>query len=449
MFFLAEVFLLYRIMVLTRLKYPFSILIILVICLSASAQVVPKVAFILPLSGKYSRTGMEMKTSIEIALATLKKKSASLAFETLFYDNCSDPDSAGELGSKLREKNEVVMWAGGFPSNCSAVIARLADEAGIPYLVISSSKDTLTKSGYKYVFRIAPPSNDYNDGLVGWAIAVTQGDLPTAVLFEQDSTWQPALDDLHEDLESKWKGEIRYFNFPENLTDFPGLIGRLEIFKPQIIWIIGSSEKTSDFFRYCNEAQWIPSAFLLGTVGQSDSRFIDQVGKNADLVFGPGIWEHTFNYPGVEEFNYHFRRETGMFPDYHCAEAYAAVEVIYNMFSEDSFSERVSLAEALESIDIMTIFGRVRFEDFQDYTNQNRPMTIVLQVQDSVWRVVWPMQLGEVNYVYPVPEWRDRRKEAISRNYGNIMALLMFIITALLLYSSTKKRRELAKRINR
>ena len=58
---------------------------------------------------------------------------------------------------------------------------------------------------------------------------------------------------------------------------------------------------------------------------------------------------------------------------------------------------------------MMTAFGPVKFESKGDYDRQNFLETIVLQVIDGQFEVIWPEKFASKKYVYPVPRWRDRK----------------------------------------
>ncbi|MBI5166749.1 MAG: ABC transporter substrate-binding protein, partial [candidate division NC10 bacterium] len=61
------------------------------------------------------------------------------------------------------------------------------------------------------------------------------------------------------------------------------------------------------------------------------------------------------------------------------------------------------LRQALLQTDLMTPFGRVKFESFDNYTNQNRLPTLLVQWQKGKLVTVWPKEYAAADYVYPVP----------------------------------------------
>jgi len=52
--------------------------------------------------------------------------------------------------------------------------------------------------------------------------------------------------------------------------------------------------------------------------------------------------------------------------------------------------------------------GPIKFEDWEGYTNQDKPTTYVVQWIDGKLEVVWPLEAKSADLVYPVPEWSQR-----------------------------------------
>ena len=53
-----------------------------------------------------------------------------------------------------------------------------------------------------------------------------------------------------------------------------------------------------------------------------------------------------------------------------------------------------------------TPFGSIKF----DATGQNAHPTLVTQVQNQQYKVVWPPDAAEAKPIYPTPTWSQRRK---------------------------------------
>ena len=74
----------------------------------------------------------------------------------------------------------------------------------------------------------------------------------------------------------------------------------------------------------------------------------------------------------------------------------------------DVTKDRSAIRDALASTNVNTVFGPVKFEVFDGYTNQTKLPALLLQVQKGTdgnltWFTVWPVSVASQKYVYPVP----------------------------------------------
>jgi len=69
---------------------------------------------------------------------------------------------------------------------------------------------------------------------------------------------------------------------------------------------------------------------------------------------------------------------------------------------------REAVREALETTDMMTIYGPVKFKSYGKYERQNQLPTLVLQVQKGKFEIVWPQNVATSTANYPVPKWSER-----------------------------------------
>ena len=58
--------------------------------------------------------------------------------------------------------------------------------------------------------------------------------------------------------------------------------------------------------------------------------------------------------------------------------------------------------------DILHTTQRPKFEDFENFTNQVRFPSLVMQWQDGKLVTIWPRRLAPARYRYPVPKWSVR-----------------------------------------
>ncbi len=428
---------------------PRYILLLLLVSLFANmiTASAAEIVAILPLTGRFSPTGETMISALYLAYDNLPRKSRS-SFNLIIADNYGNPDSARVLAEYYSNNPEVIALLGGYPSDCCRKVTETANAHEIPHLIISSSEDSLTIQNSRWVFRIAPPSSHYNDGLVGWAATVAGKHRSIAVICEDHTRSEGAVNDLKNDLNSTWQGRTAYHFYDPGNRDNEELTSELSDSNPTIVWMIGNLIDVSKQLRDFRSANWIPVAFALGDAGLVTLDLYNISEGAAEYVYAPTVWWHTAPYPGTEKFASDFTTKHGQIPDYHTAEAYAAIQVINWAIENADQLDREQLRNALQRCDLATVMGKVKFDAFDGFQNQNRTQTMALQLIDKSWRLIWPLELAESNFVYPIPAWNDRETAQSSDLERIWLPFMMFLITGFLVISAIVRRKELMKRMD-
>lgn len=405
------------------------------------------IVVILPMKGRFSQAGELLNAGLKLAYENQPRKYRS-NINLVIVNNSSNPDSTYALAERYAADTDVIAILGGYPSECCREVTEVAGIFEIPHLIISSSEDSLTIDNSEWIFRIAPPSSHYNDGLVGWAATVAGNHRPVAVICESHQRSRGAAYDLRNDFETVWQGEITYHLYDPGHRRNERLIETLNDANPTLAWMIGNKFDVSRQLRDFRNADWIPVAFVLGDVNLVTPDLYSLSEETADYVYAPMVWWHTFPYMGVGELVDDFTSMHGKPPDYHVAEAYAAMQVIAYVIGNLDRLERDQVREALNQCEMQTVMGKVRFDAFSGFQNQNRVQTAVLQLIDGTWQTVWPLELADTDFVYPIPDWNDRETKERSDLKKYWLPLMMMLITGFMVISAMIRRKELMKRLN-
>jgi len=143
--------------------------------------------------------------------------------------------------------------------------------------------------------------------------------------------------------------------------------------------------------------------FAGGAAGFAIPDFLREAKGSAEHVVTTALWSPGMGYPGAREFAEKYRKRHGDYPSYHGAEAYSALHVVKDALERARTWRPEDVRQALGATNMMTAFGPVKFETRGDYDRQNFLETIVLQVIDGQFEVIWPEKFASKKYVYPVP----------------------------------------------
>ncbi len=156
------------------------------------------------------------------------------------------------------------------------------------------------------------------------------------------------------------------------------------------------------------ELDYNPKLFAF-TVGPATPNFIQTLGEDAEYVVTSSQWADTLQYRGIDIFGTSlryvelYREKFDSDPDYHAAGGTAAAIALQASIEQAGSLDSQKIRDALASLDMMTFYGRVRFD--QRGLNIYKPM-VVQQIQDGKLVTVWPPDGSERPLRYPTPPWR-------------------------------------------
>ncbi|MEJ0068627.1 MAG: ABC transporter substrate-binding protein [Pseudomonadota bacterium] len=114
-----------------------------------------KIGGLLPKSGFLALIGQACQRGRDLALPLLKDM--GYAVELMNADFESNPDMARTQAERLIRDGANVLL-GAFESGATLVIAQVAEQHGIPFVIDIGSEPTITERGFKFVFRNFPTS---------------------------------------------------------------------------------------------------------------------------------------------------------------------------------------------------------------------------------------------------------------------------------------------------
>src|SRR5690606_13809998 len=133
--------------------------------------------------------------------------------------------------------------------------------------------------------------------------------------------------------------------------------------------------------------------------GHSIQGFADQAGELSETVLTAGPWHGDRSQDAFHAFYDTFNKTYGHAPGEHEIEGYTAIYVLADALGRAEKLDRDSVRDALAATDMKTIFGPVKFEDVDGYTNQNRAMTDLSQWIGGKMITVYPQAAAQQELV--------------------------------------------------
>jgi branched-chain amino acid transport system substrate-binding protein len=382
---------------------------IALVALNAAAQEPLRLTIPLPLSGLQARTAQILRRSYEIAAEEINAaggiKGRKVTLQ--FADSRDRPAAARSIVRKIIDGKQQPLLFGEYSSACSHAVAELADEAGFPYLVVSGAADVITQQGYRWVFRLNAPNALYQRGLVAFLSAVvkprsaailyddSEFGISSAVAFRAAAE-RAGISVVYEEPFAKPEVVKQEFASPPTVQVDTKMLKALQ---PDVIFMSGYARDAVTLVTELRKGGVTPKVLAGGAAGFALPDFPREAKEAAERVVTTALWSPEIGYPGAKEFAAKYRARESELPSYHGAEAHAALHVVKDALERARSWKPDDVREALATTNLMTVFGRVRFETNEEFDQQNLLPTLVLQVINGKFEVVWPEQHATHAYV--------------------------------------------------
>jgi branched-chain amino acid transport system substrate-binding protein len=369
-----------------------------------------KVGVPLPLSGRHAPFGEIIKNSFVLAAEDVNAKGGvrgGYKLDLLFEDSRSDVQAARTVTEKLINQDKVVMLTGQYSSVETFPMSQMAQQYGMPFLCSTAAADQITEQGWKYIFRMVQPASEFDNGLKDFFEKVAKPKT-IAILFE-NTLFGTSTAAAMKDWATKNRVEVlMYEPYDAGSPDYRPLLLRVKERKADVIYMVSYLLDAVLLMRQAKEVDLNPQAFTGAAAGFSILPFIKGAGEVAEHVLSSTMWEPSVPYPGAMDYLKAYEKRFGSPPSYHGAQGYAAVYVVADVLNRAASLKPDDIVKALAATDLMTMYGRIRFESYAKFQNQTKLPTFVIQVQKGKFVTVWPKDVATAPVSYPTPAWSKR-----------------------------------------
>lgn len=360
-----------------------------------------------PVTGPYAAFGTKFYQAYNIAADEINAKGGikGRPIKIVFEDSQDKMDLGQTAAEKLIARKEIIAIIGGRLSGVGYAIAQICERAKMPYLVDHPSADIVTKSGFQWTFRLNPASSFNSVPLQQFLKNVATDVKKVACLYENTIYGKGVAEPFKKFLEENKYEIVVSEVYPPLALDYRDLLTKTKAANPDLVFMASNIPDSALILRQARELGLKPKMFSGAGAGFSISEFIEQATVAGNHVYSTGPWSGNPKDPAVQAFMKKFMQRFGKYPKEHEAEGYAAVYVIADALKRAKTLTREAVRDALAKTDMMTTFGKVKFENFDGYTNQNNGLkngqVVLSQWQEGKLVNVWPKDVAEADWIYP------------------------------------------------
>lgn len=318
---------------------------------------------VLPLTGSAQIYGESVKLGIELAFDELGQDPDQQQFELEVVDSQSEPDRAREELDRLYAAGAVGV-IGGVTTVEALEMVPVADEYDRVLVSPSASSPELTAIS-KNFYRVFP--SDFLEGTKMGTFAAQTLQLETAVILAAEGPYAVGVQQVFKSEFERHGGEVlEIIEFPENTSDFSGLLERVMTLKPSAVYLAAFAKEIGAMIKGLRERGF--EGTILTTSAFSASQAMERVGEDATGVFlTQTVFEPAEDNPKVQEFIEAFEGKFGSAPDIYAAHGYDAVMVMVEALDQQGVRTASDLWKGMRSIRAFPgVTGSIQFDEKGD-----------------------------------------------------------------------------------
>jgi len=371
------------------------------------------------LTGKYSTNGKHTQNGYNLAVKRINEMGGvnvggkSYKLNIIYYDDESNSGRAAQLAERLIKQDGVKYMLGPYSSGLTKAIAPVTEENKIPMVEANGASRSLFTKGYKYLFAVLSPANQYLEVAIDLAVEKNGGKpVNIAMAFEQDAFSQDVRLGIVDAAKRTGSKIIIDDKLPKELNDMAATLAKVKATKPDVLVVSGHSKGALTAIRQIAEMKVdVP---MLAMTHCDASKLAKQHGKNSEYALCAAQWHKELSYKddffgnGLK-FDKDFNALYGYAPPYQAAESAAALLVFKDAFERANSTDKEKVRDALAKTDMQTFYGNVKFGEGGQ--NTAKPM-VLFQVRcdgdTCANRLVAPTKWASHKLVHPVPKWSER-----------------------------------------
>ncbi|HKW93150.1 MAG TPA: amino acid ABC transporter substrate-binding protein [Methylomirabilota bacterium] len=383
---------------------------------AAAPQEILKIGAPLAATGPQAREGALAKQGYDLwadtvnARGGVKVDGKAYTVQIVYYDDQSKPQTSAELTDKLISQDHVSFLLGPYGSPATFADAAIAERYRIPMVDAEGAARKIFAQGYRYVFGIISPADDYAAAMLKAAETLSPKPETAAVLAADDLFSLEVANGARAWADHHGLKVVYFEKYPVGTTDLSAALTGIKALHPDIL--IGSGHLQESLL-IMKQAQTLglDAKFYGFTVGPTTPDFVKALGPAADYVFASSQWTPDVKYRGplfgsAQDYAKAFEHKYGFVPDYHAASSSAAGVVLQLAIEKAGSVDPLKVRDALAALHATTFMGPVRFDAHG--LNTAKPM-VTVQVQHEHVVTVWPPDIATARPLYPTPTWSARK----------------------------------------
>jgi branched-chain amino acid transport system substrate-binding protein len=362
-----------------------------------------KLGVINSMTGPQAPIGESLTNGIKLAQEDLKKKGIDV--QLVWEDDTGKPQVGLSALEKLATRDNVAGVVGAYTSAVSSAVAKAAERYKVPLVIPVSSKEEITRQGYKWTFRVSAMTDDYAAILLDMARAL--GKPKTIAILNENTDFGVSGGKSAREYANKNGLKVVFEEaYSQGSPDYRSTLVKVKGTSPDLVFMVSYVADAILLMRQSREIGLAPMAFLGAGAGFSTAQFANEK-DISNGIFSSTQWTEAVNWPGARDFAERYKKVYNKEATYHAATAYASMMVLAEEASKAGGKDREKIRAGLDAGSWDGVDGLIKFQDYEGFTNQNKHQMLVEQVQNGKYFTVWPKELSNGKPLWPFPGWKQ------------------------------------------
>ena len=382
-------------------------------------------------TGKYSVEGKDSRQGYDTWLRWVNTEYGGIRVgderyraEIVYYDDESDADTAGNLTQRLIDDDRVDFLLGPYSSGLTTGASAIAEANNVLMVEGNGTSDTMFERGFQNLFLVATIASDYTRSGIE---ALAARGARTAVIAHEDTSFATAVaGGAARHLEANGIEVLAVETYPKDIQDVSAIMTKFRDLGPDLFVGGGHYNDAVLFVNSAKELGFEPGGMLI-TVGPSNPKLVEELGRDVDGVLGPTQWEPSMAYRGpyfgsAADYAGYYESLWGEPPVYQAASATAAALALHLAIEAAGSTDTDAVRTALRELSADTFYGPISFDERG--VNTSKPMGMI-QVLDGDIVVVAPDDAAVAQLEYPLGDGDAERGGSGSSGLGQLPQALV------------------------
>jgi len=351
------------------------------------------------LTGQPSKQGYQLGADMINAKGSVyvKEYGKKIPFELSILDMETNPEKAIARAEALNQQNVSVVCGTTLMSATSDIF----EKNKLPAITSLVTNVGLWGRGFKYWFGLSKLNDGVVDAIFAAFANIPKGQRPTKwAIWQEQTDWIVELFDL-----ARKKAPASGITFVSDtkyamLTkDMSPLILTAKKAGAEVIFSAPVPPDAITMLKQMKELDYNPKAIMM-IRACDDPAWVKMTGPMGDYVIGCPDWHPGLKYPGVKELNAEYKAKFGTETHIVVGNAYASIQIATAAIEKAGTLDRTKIRDAIAGIDLMTVFGQIKFNE--KGRRINAPL-VATQWQKGIMEMIWPDNMKSKAMIYPIP----------------------------------------------